>query len=183
MTTAGWFDGGVYFLRHGESVSNRLDLVNGWADSPLTDMGVDQAYRATSILVHHPINRIVSSDLQRAQRTAEIVAESIGTIQVEVFSGLRERNWGLYEGLPRRQRPGLDQTPEGGEGPSEYYYRVCETLEVIKPTRNTLIVAHAGTARVLDTALNLMNPHHRIANSTPIQYLIVGSQVKHRVAQ
>ena len=172
MATAGWFDGGFYFLRHGESVNNRLDLVNGWADSPLTDMGVDQAYRASSILVHHPINRIVSSDLQRAQRTAEIVAESIGTIRVEVFSGLRERNWGLYEGLPRRQRPGLDQTPEGGECPSEYYYRVCKALEVINPTRDTLIVAHAGTMRTLNSIFMIDDEDKRIDNAAPCFFRI-----------
>jgi len=168
MNLKDFIDGGFYFLRHGESENNRLDRVNGWTDSPLTALGEKQASAAARILSEYPIRRIVTSDLQRARRTAEIVAESFSDIAIEIFTTLRERHWGIYENQPRAIRPALFEVPEGGEGPEDYHRRVMDVLEHIRPDQSTLIVAHAGTMRVLKESLGLADPVARVQNSSPI---------------
>ncbi|MEN9790972.1 MAG: hypothetical protein RLZZ63_630 [Gemmatimonadota bacterium] len=167
-TVLDWIDRGFYFLRHGESEHNRLDRVNGWTDSALTDRGEAQARAAAHRLATYPIHRIVTSDLQRARRTADIVAETRGAIEVEVFPGLRERHWGCYEDGPRSLRPALDEVPEGGEGPDDYYRRVVGTLALIRPDSRTLIVAHAGSLRVLKRLLAVEDQDARVENAVPL---------------
>jgi len=162
-----------YFLRHGESENNRQDRVNGWRDSPLTERGEVQARAAGLILAQYPIQRIVTSDLQRAHRTAEIVAEThAGSMNIEVYPGLRERHWGIYENQPRSLRPELDEVPEGGEGPDDYYHRVVNTLAQIHLHHDALIVAHAGTLRVLHRILGLNEMRARVANTSPVYYFL-----------
>ena len=155
-----------YFLRHGESINNKNDLVNGWTDCSLTDTGREQARKAAIILKKEPISRIVTSDLQRALETAEIVASELN-LPVEKYPELRERNWGIYENGPRSQRPGLHETPEKGEGPQEYYERVVNALQKVNIVNNTLIVGHAGTMRVLMTLLECKVEERRIPNTKP----------------
>lgn len=159
---------GFYFLRHGESQHNRLDRVNGWTDSPLTERGEAQARAAALILAQQPIHRIVTSDLLRARRTAEIVAETLEKRRVEVFPGLRERHWGIYEDQPCSLRPGLEGVPEGGEGPDDYYCRVVDTLNQIRLDSGTLIVAHAGTLRLLKRLFRVKDQEARVDNSAPL---------------
>lgn len=159
---------GFYFLRHGESVNNQLDRVNGWTDSPLTTRGECQARAAAHIFSKYAIERIVTSDLRRARRTAEIVAEVLKLAEIEVLPDLRERNWGIYENQPREIRPSLDKIPEGGEGPHEYRRRVMAALKKINPNESTLIVAHAGTMRVLKQSLGVPDNAARVQNSSPL---------------
>lgn len=151
---------GFYFLRHGESEHNRLGRVNGWTDSPLTERGEAQARAAALILAQQPIHRIVTSDLLRARRTAEIVAETLGKRRVEVFPGLRERHWGIYEDQPRSLRPGLEGVPEGGEGPDAYYCRVDDTLNQIR--------LDSGTLRLLKRLFRVKDQEARVNNSAPL---------------
>jgi broad specificity phosphatase PhoE len=168
MSTIDWIEGGFYFLRHGESENNRLDLVNGWSDSPLSQDGIVQAHEAATLLASEPINRIVTSDLQRARHTAEIVAKTINVTTIDVFAGLRERNWGVFENKPREIRPSLNETPDGGESPEVYADRVVLALRKASLGSNTLLVGHAGTIRVLNRLLGRYDPLERVENSNPV---------------
>jgi broad specificity phosphatase PhoE len=168
MNLQDWIDGGFYFMRHGESENNRLDRVNGWTDSPLTVLGEEQARAAAYILSEYPIRRIVTSDLQRARRTAEIVAEVFDGVSVEIDPDLRERHWGIFEDKPRAIRPALHEVPEGGEGSEDYKLRVIGAIKKIHPDDSTLIVAHAGTMRVLTQSLGIGNHASRVQNSLPL---------------
>jgi len=161
-----------YFLRHGESVNNKKDLVNGWTDCSLTDTGREQARIAAGILKKEPIARIVTSDLKRAVETAEIVASELN-FPVEKYPELRERNWGIYENGPRFQRPGLHETPEEGESPQEYYERVVNALQKVNIVNNTLIVGHAGTMRVLMSFIDL-EEDVRVPNTRPFLITVNG---------
>lgn len=156
-----------YFLRHGESVNNRDNLVNGWTDCPLTDKGRKQARKAALLLQNEPINRIVTSDLIRAVETAEIIAKVLN-LPVERYSGLRERNWGIYENGPRSERPELNETPEEGESSYQYFFRVVETLADVTIANDNLFVGHAGTARVMGELLSVEQNERRIQNCSPI---------------
>lgn len=139
------------FIRHGESVNNRAQLVNGWTDCVLTENGEASAADAGEILRNYKINRIITSDLKRAIRTAEIIAEKInfnGTI--ETYFDLRERNWGIYENKPISERPGLNIDPEKGESWDAFYKRVSRILLKLCLNENSLLVGHAGTYRVIE---------------------------------
>ena len=60
----------VYFIRHGQSEGNRLRLHCGWSDTPLSELGHQQARAANAYLKDIPFDRIYCSDLPRARQTA-----------------------------------------------------------------------------------------------------------------
>lgn len=64
----------LLFIRHGESVANTEGRLQGQMDSPLTDLGREQAHALARRLVREcwPVSSIHSSDLRRAAETAEI---------------------------------------------------------------------------------------------------------------
>ncbi len=75
----------LLLVRHGRPES-------GGFDPPLNDQGLEQARALARILADEPITAIVSSDLRRAQQTAEIIGEATGHTPSS-HEGLRE--WGL----------------------------------------------------------------------------------------
>ena len=106
------FRGPFYFLRHGQTQTNVQDLIAGWGDTELTDLGRRQAQSAAELLAKHPISAIYSSALKRARDTAQYVADRL-QLPVTTIAELAERNWGVLEGQPRNVRvPGM--TPAGG---------------------------------------------------------------------
>lgn len=87
-----------YIVRHGESEGNVNKILQGQMDFPLTPKGESQARRRGRELRHVKFDLAFSSDLMRAHRTAEIIAVEHKLI-VETTKALRERRFGLYEGL------------------------------------------------------------------------------------
>ena len=69
----------LYLLRHGQTEFNVKKLVQGRCDSPLTDLGRQQAGMAAAWLkVHNVIpDKVVSSPLGRAMDTAGLVATEL----------------------------------------------------------------------------------------------------------
>src|SRR5688572_8709829 len=88
-----------YFLRHGESESNRLKIVAGSMDVELTDAGREQARAAIDLVRPLGITHVVSSNLRRARETAAIVSRALALPHL-VIPELGERNWGELEGKP-----------------------------------------------------------------------------------
>lgn len=91
--------GRILLIRHGESEWNALGRWQGHADPPLTALGRRQAANAAELV--GVVERICSSDLQRAQQTAEIIAARNGVGPVVVDGGWRERDAGEWSGLTR----------------------------------------------------------------------------------
>jgi broad specificity phosphatase PhoE len=126
----------LILLRHGQSESNAAGLLVGRSDPPLTDLGVRQAeaagrYLAAELLSgerdHPPRSLLVlSSPLQRARATAEIVARECGqSAEVEVDEQLIELDYGKFDGLTLGQVEPADWAawradpswrPPGGDG-------------------------------------------------------------------
>lgn len=96
-----------YFTRHGKTMLNTLDKVQGWADSPLTAEGVQVAeYLGKGLQVENIIfDAAYSSDLGRARETAHIVLNTKGQGDLELteVSKIRETNFGSYEGDKNHQ--------------------------------------------------------------------------------
>lgn len=88
----------IYIVRHGQAEFNLHHIIGGILDpNPLTEKGEEQAMKLGEKFKDVKIDKIYSSDLFRAQKTAEIIA-SIKNLPVKTNSLLRERSWGILQG-------------------------------------------------------------------------------------
>jgi probable phosphoglycerate mutase len=148
----------VLLARHGQSAWNAEGRWQGHADPPLSPLGLRQAGSAAASVGQ--VAAVVSSDLQRARSTAELIAERIGAGPVEVDARLRERDAGEWTGLTRaeieRQWPGYlsaGRRPPGFELDEAILGRVLEALAGVHaahPGQRVLAVAHGGVIRALE---------------------------------
>ncbi len=65
----------LYLIRHGEIEPAAMGKLIGHTDVALSERGVEQARRLAEKLAHVRLDAVYSSDLRRAYRTAEIIAE------------------------------------------------------------------------------------------------------------
>lgn len=91
----------LYLVRHGETEWNRSGRFQGCIDTKLTENGLLQAQNVGEIL-KGKFKYIYTSPLERASKTAEIIA-SISEKKFEIHEGLKEINFGLWEGLTPRE--------------------------------------------------------------------------------
>lgn len=87
----------LFLARHGQPEWNLEGRKQGQLDSPLTSDGIAQAERLGENLAGLGIERIVTSPLGRARRTAEIAAGRIG-VRVTVVGDLAEMHHGTFAG-------------------------------------------------------------------------------------
>lgn len=150
----------LYLLRHGQTEFNVKKLVQGRCDSPLTDLGRQQAKMAAAWLKAHNVtpNKVVSSPLGRAMDTASLVAtELLGPdAAVEPCEGIIERGYGTFEEGPHDALPtdvwdpGEDLVPFGGEGSQALQKRMVATLTNLVSAENVetlLAVSHGSASR------------------------------------
>ena len=84
-----------YIVRHGQTLLNRLDRAQGWADSPLTDAGKQTAVELGYQLKEIEFDAIYSSDMLRAVQTAELVARANQKPNIPIETDKRLREWCL----------------------------------------------------------------------------------------
>ncbi len=89
----------VILVRHAQSEANRDGGALGRLDSPLTEMGRQQAAAVGEALRDQPIGRIVASPLSRAASTAEAIARH-HELAVDLDERLLEMDVGLLDGMP-----------------------------------------------------------------------------------
>lgn len=93
----------LYVTRHGKTMLNTTDRVQGWADSPLTEPGVEVTEDLGPGLDAEGIrfDAVYSSDSGRAIETANLVLNQVGqaeSINLQQLEDLREWNFGTFEG-------------------------------------------------------------------------------------
>ena len=150
----------LYLLRHGQTEFNVKKLVQGRCDSPLTDLGRQQARVAAAWLKGHDVvpDKVVSSPLGRAMDTAQLVAcELLGPdAAVEPCEGIIERCYGSFEEGPHDALPtdvwdpGEDLVPFGGEGSRALQERMVDTLTNLmgaEGIETLLAVSHGSASR------------------------------------
>jgi broad specificity phosphatase PhoE len=153
----------VLMTRHGETDWNLEGRWQGHTDVPLNANGRAQARAVAETLRDAGLAGVVSSDLSRARETAEIAAAALGLGVAYADADLRERMFGVFEGLTRddceRQHPELwrawveEQRPaEGVEAPSIVAARVTAALgraveRVAREGAPVLVVSHGGALR------------------------------------
>src|SRR3954454_13156119 len=91
----------LLLVRHGESEWNAVGRWQGWADPPLSELGVRQAKVAAQVV--GSVDPRLAPDLRRASQTAELTAAEVGIGPVVVDAALRERRAGAWEGLTRHE--------------------------------------------------------------------------------
>lgn len=91
----------LYFVRHGKTILNTLNRVQGWSDSPLTAAGADVAKDTAYGMADIVFDLAYASDRMRAIETARMIldANPAGSdLDIVKLQGLRECNYGKYEG-------------------------------------------------------------------------------------
>ena len=89
----------LILIRHGESEANRQGVFAGQINPDLQNRGLKQAeLTAKYITDNYKVDKIYSSDLQRAYKTATCLADILG-MEVTTEKNLREINAGKWEGM------------------------------------------------------------------------------------
>ena len=158
----------LLLVRHGESTWNARGRWQGWADPPLTDLGRAQAEAAAPAAA--PVDAVVSSDLQRARVTAELMAAVLDVGAVHVDADLRERDVGNFTGLTRaeieerwpgalsRGNASIARDPRFGETVEALATRVNAALARLAATfagQRVLVVTHGGVVRNLERSFGV----------------------------
>lgn len=154
----------LYYLRHGESETNRDDIITGQLDVALTEKGRQQAKKAGERIRSSGIiiDVMVTSPLIRAYDTGTIIAAEIGYRKDEIITTelLKERYFGELEGKPKTQLYPVDEETlqkYGAETESALGDRAAKTLEWLRSLKNAktvLIVAHNGFGRRLKATID-----------------------------
>ena len=160
----------IILIRHGETAWNASSRIQGHTDVGLNDLGRLQAAAAAQALLQgEPLAAIVSSDLSRAQQTAQIASDVMG-VPVTPNSAWRERAFGEFEGetfddiLARwpdeaqrwRKRDPDWHAPGGGESLRQLSARIRQAL-------NTTGAQHAGQLIAIFTHGGVLDMVHRLA--------------------
>src|SRR6056300_1247929 len=161
----------LVLVRHGQSEWNKKNLLTGWKDPELTDLGIEEAIKAGKLLKTKEMkfDIMFTSDLFRAQETGRLILENMNQLDIPVIKkqSLNERNYGDLAGLNKddaREKWGEEQVhiwrrsfdipPPGGESLKDTAERVlpyfdAEIMPQIKAGQNILIAAHGNSLRAL----------------------------------
>lgn len=63
----------LYFVRHGQTIFNKYNRMQGWSDSPLTEKGYADAHQAGVRLSDTKFDAVYASDTTRAMNTARAI--------------------------------------------------------------------------------------------------------------
>ena len=174
----------LYLLRHGQTLFNTRGIVQGWCDSPLTDLGRAQAQLALDWFDEHGVvfDHAYSSPAERAADTAELVTR--GRIPTTLTKGLKEFSYGIIEGcsyqlvLPGTYNPYGDfLVPFGGNSEDEVTERMRRTLTDIMERpghENVLAVSHGACTRAFIASCDATSELHvpnRVSRNCSIHVL------------
>jgi broad specificity phosphatase PhoE len=167
----------IIAVRHGEVPSNVVGRVNGWFDEDLTPEGRAQAAEVAEQL-DGSFAKIISSTLQRAVETAEIIARRHPR-PILLDPNLRERNFGSLHGKTWAEIEAetghdmrhldidlmqYDYRSWGGECVAEVIARVRAFVRSVEhESEDVLAVTHGGVIKTLYTLLD-SDPRHPITN-------------------
>jgi broad specificity phosphatase PhoE len=142
----------LLLVRHGETDWNADGRLQGQTDRPLSEFGRQQARRLADELAAEDLEAIYSSDLARARETAEIVGARVG-LPVMLDRGLREKDWGTWEGLTAVERARVEFAGESTEAHQERILRALQRISERHPgDGSVLVVTHGGSMRRVQTA-------------------------------
>lgn len=143
----------LYLMRHGQTTFNLKKKIQGFIDSPLTELGIQQALNTKKYIDTLDIDHAYASTSERASDTLELVLGN--RLSYTRLKALKEMNFGSFEGESEELNP-KDRTlmedffiPYGGERQSDVQKRMVETITDImnkEDHQQVLIVSHAGAS-------------------------------------
>lgn len=153
--------GNFYFIRHGQSTANIKKIIQGRLNCPLSDAGEKQAKQTGTWLKDKKIDTILTSPLDRAKTTAELIAAEAGCCAAEVIPNLIELDTGVFSGYSLKEA--AEKFPEDymnfhqyswegvrkAERKKHIYNRAVKHWEYLfllfnSGKRNIVSVSHAG---------------------------------------
>lgn len=159
----------LYLIRHGETKGSEERRYKGTIDVPLSENGKRQIMNSAEFIERTlnsagaRMNAVYSSNLVRASKSAEIIAEHLG-LSPKLDADLRERDFGLWEGMSFEEideqfpddfrawaKNPLRFSPMGGESTLEVKERVMGALKRILDRHageTVAVVGHGGVNRV-----------------------------------
>ena len=87
----------LYLVRHGETVDNARQIMQGQTQGELNENGIRQAKEFSDVWKDRHLDAVIASDLKRSVDTARIIAEP-HRLEVMTTPLLRERDWGSFTG-------------------------------------------------------------------------------------
>ena len=195
----------LVLMRHGESQWNRENRFTGFTDVDLNDTGIAEAKRAGTALKGIKFDKVYTSTLKRAYRTAELAMTEAGQNPPTVkHDDLRERDYGDLTGLNKDEtrkkfgeeqvqiwRRSYDVPPPGGESLKDVVARVKPYFEKhilpdVKAGKNILLAAHGNTLRAMLIILGENTPENintaEIATGVPLTFEYNGAGLKRKAA-
>ncbi len=189
-------------VRHGQSVWNKKNMLAGWVDVALSEKGREEALNVSKKLLGISFDKVVSSDLQRAVETRNIICKEIGYNKEFMQSCmLKERNYGI---LQQKNIDNIINTfgekkffewrksyygcPPEGESLYQVKQRVGDyydsnILSLLKSEQNVLVVSHSNALRALCVHIGIQTEssieHFEINNCEPIQIDIYNKTFKY----
>tara|TARA_B100000945_G_C20391333_1_gene602413 strand:+ start:968 stop:1567 length:600 start_codon:yes stop_codon:yes gene_type:complete len=158
----------LILIRHGQSIWNAANLFTGWENVGLSQKGILEAKNAAEELTNINFDSVFTSELIRAQKTAEILIEGNSqTKPTSIISDLRlnERHYGDLQGMNKDDarkefgeeqvhiwRRSFDIPPPNGESLKMTAERTLPCFdELIMPelklNKNVLVSAHGNSLR------------------------------------
>ena len=193
----------LILIRHGQSVWNAENRFTGWIDVDLSEKGILEAEEAGRELRNQGIDVVHTSDLIRAQRTAEIVIRANESSNETVTKSdwrLNERNYGSLQGLNKAEtaekhgseqvhiwRRSFDVAPPDGESLEMTAIRTIpyfeeEILPDLEAGMDVLVSAHGNSLRSIVMHIERISPEDivsfEIATGVPRYYEFVDGEIK-----
>ena len=154
----------LYLARHGRTPWNEVGRFQGRTDVPLDAVGRAQAAGLAELL-RGRIETVVASDLLRASESARIVCQMLDVPLLALDPDLRERGYGVFEGLTSAECMQLHPEiwaarardrniePPGGEARAHVVERMQRALaraveSVRGRYRNVLVIGHGSALRM-----------------------------------
>lgn len=88
-----------FVVRHGKTLMNTLNKIQGWCDSPLTKEGIESVKFVGLGMKDISFRSAYCSTLRRTKQTAELILEAKGQTELEPIEieGFKEAGFGSFE--------------------------------------------------------------------------------------
>ena len=133
----------LYLVRHGETIDNANQIMQGQTQGELNDNGIRQAMEFSREWEDKPLDVVIASDLKRSVDTARIIAEP-HHLEVLTTPLLRERDWGSFTGRFIPELKG-EVWPDDVETQENLLSRAGEFIAYVRetfPGKKVLAVGH-----------------------------------------
>ncbi len=148
-----------YLVRHGQTDWNNEKRMQGHVNIPMNETGIQQINDLADRIKKEGIrfDRLIASPLDRARKSAEIIAEKTEFKEEIIFDAdLIERNCGLLEGKVRTPETDLEDPKYDMETIPELCERAQRALDkyVFKEDEKIMIVSHGAFLTAVRTVLS-----------------------------